>query len=110
MSERTPIRRTASLLLLLPLVFLVTVPARPAEGQDIFTPPPADKFSTITLQDFSLLDTGFADMIRGTIVDGQGNSNVKNATFFFQQCFGGGFLDNLNTALPSDLDFVAGAA
>ena len=36
--------------------------------------------------------------------------HVRNATFLFQQCCGGGFLDDLNDTLPGDLSWIGGAS
>lgn len=40
-----------------------------------------------------------------------GKTNVKDATFFFQQCYGGAFVDRLKDTLAgTNLDWVAGSA
>lgn len=39
-----------------------------------------------------------------------GNSNVKDAKFFFQECFGGGMLDDLKTTLGNTVSWVGGSA
>lgn len=40
----------------------------------------------------------------------QGNKNAKDAKFFFQQCFGGGMLDDLKDALGNTVPWVGGSA
>ncbi|MFO1322157.1 MAG: hypothetical protein U1F52_21330 [Burkholderiales bacterium] len=52
----------------------------------------------------------FAALIRTALLK-DGNRNVKDATFFFQQCYGGAFVDQLKTAFEgTSLDWVAGSA
>ena len=74
--------------------------------------------ATTTAKPDVISDAEFFDLIKDTILKPDGTSNVKNATFLFQQCFAGGLLDEFVGrmvngqrvgGLPSDLPFVAGA-
>lgn len=102
-------------LLSLAVVLVVTAVAthRATATVDIYDSQPGDRSSGIVMQGSTLLDSGFATLIRETIVDDMGNPRVKNATFLFQQCFGGGFIDNLLDELPTNdprMSFVAASA
>ena len=61
-----------------------------------------------------ILDSTFAGWIQGaltTVVGGKPTSMVGDATFTFQQCFGGGFLDDLNNTITgAGVNWVGGAA
>jgi hypothetical protein len=60
-----------------------------------------------------IYDGQFASWVQAALVTNQmGNqvSMVGDATFAFQQCFGGGFLDDLNTQFGATVNWVGGAA
>ena len=54
-------------------------------------------------------DDDFARLIMDALIV-NGQSNVKDAKFLFQQCFGGGMLDDLQRALGNNVSWVGGAA
>jgi hypothetical protein len=79
--------------------------SHPAEGQQ--NPPPAP-VSVLWARDSTtgapvpILDSDFAKQLKDTLTV-SGKSNVKDAVFLFQQCYGQGFL----LALKSDMDAAA---
>lgn len=79
-------------------------------------PMPANKDSTlVTNNGGEITGTTFASMIAATIGSNASNSNVKDAKFMFQECYGGGMLQDLQNALgaadnATSLSWVGGAA
>ena len=60
-----------------------------------------------------ILDSTFATWVQGALttnVGGVQTSMVGDATFAFQQCFSGGFLDDLNNTLGNTVNWIGGAA
>ena len=71
---------------------------------------PANKHSSLVTGDGgSIRDDTFATMIANKLKTGA-TSNVKDAKFIFEQCFGGGMLDDLATQLGNTVKWVGGAA
>ncbi len=63
--------------------------------------------STIVTSDGSIRDDELADYIAGQVA----GKNVSDVKVFFQQCYGGGFLDDIERALgPTGIPWVAGSA
>jgi hypothetical protein len=92
----------------LPVALAFANPAKAA--QVFFTPEPAG--SHATLEDFNhqeITDTTFAGWVQGALTNGS-STNALDATFFFQQCFGGGMLDDIQTALGTTVPWVGGSA
>jgi hypothetical protein len=54
-------------------------------------------------------DSDFAQIMGGKLISG-GNSNVLDAKFLFQECYGGGMLGPLGTALGDKVKWVGGSA
>jgi uncharacterized protein YukE len=54
-------------------------------------------------------DKEFATWTQNLLIK-QGNRNAKDAKFFFQQCFGGGMLDDVQSALGNTVPWVGGSA
>ncbi len=72
---------------------------------------PSNKHSTIVANSGDdIRDSDFAAMMKGLLIDSNGNSTVKDAKFFFQTCYGGGMLDDLVTALGDSVKWVGGSA
>ncbi|NJL31490.1 MAG: hypothetical protein HC898_07600 [Phycisphaerales bacterium] len=72
---------------------------------------PANKHSTIVANSGGdVTDSDFAAIMKDLLIDSNGNSTVKDAKFFFQTCFGGGMLDDLNVALGDKVKWVGGSA
>jgi hypothetical protein len=55
-------------------------------------------------------DDEFAALLKKTLLKNGTNSNVRDAKFLFQQCFGGGMLDDIQGALGNTVKWVGGAA
>jgi hypothetical protein len=53
--------------------------------------------------------TEFSNLLTGKLTSG-GNSNVLNAKFFFQECFGGGMLAGVADSLGGTVKLVGGSA
>ncbi len=71
---------------------------------------PDDEHSSIPMQDGSFLDDELAEKLKELLINTNGTANVKDAKFFFQQCFGGGMLDDLEEALDGSVPWVGGSA
>lgn len=54
-------------------------------------------------------DKALADCFKQVLTK-DGKPNVKNAAFFFQNCYGGGFLDDLKDALGNVIEWVGASA
>ncbi len=54
-------------------------------------------------------DNEFAAMIKSLLIK-NGQNNTRDAKFLFQQCFGGGMLDNIQAALGNTVKWVGGSA
>jgi hypothetical protein len=57
----------------------------------------------------TITSDAFATLISNNIIS-NGTSNVKDADFFFQECYGGGMLTPLETAFGTTVDWVGGSA
>src|SRR5262245_42424856 len=57
----------------------------------------------------SIRDDEFADLLKKILLK-NGTNNVRDAKFLFQQCFGGGMLDDIKGALGNTVKWVGGAA
>lgn len=72
---------------------------------------PSNKHSTIVSNSGGdVKDSDFAAIMKDLLIDSNGNSTVKDAKFFFQTCFGGGMLDDLDTVLGATVKWVGGSA
>ncbi len=81
----------------------------PAAAQ--FVDEPDNKHATLIDKDGSpIFDDEISMQFRDLLTGPLGLTNAMNATFLFQQCFSGGMIDDLIADLPSDLDWIAGAA
>ena len=97
-------RRTIAVFLV--LLSLASAPTAQATLID----QPATKHSTLIDKDGNnIADDTFADLMKGLLITG-GQSGVRDAKFLFQQCFGGGMLDDLKTAFSNKVKWVGGAA
>jgi len=65
--------------------------------------------SLVTNGGGSISDDDFSNLIKGLLIK-NGNSNVLDAKFFFQECFGGGMLTGLQGALGNKVKWVGGSA
>lgn len=73
-------------------------------------PQPADKHSHLVGRDGKTLrDDEFAKMVSSLLLK-DGKANAKDAKFLFQQCFGGGMLDDLDKAFGDKLSWIGGSA
>ncbi len=108
--RRTPMR-TALHFVLLSLALCFTLSATPAAGQQLFfTPQPAGFDSTLVdINKLQILDSTFASWIQGALIK-NGQTNAQDAKFLFQECFGGGMLDDLPSALGTVVPWVGGSA
>lgn len=92
------------------LVLCTLFAARVTSGQNsdpLFSPQPTGKNAAIVLRGGRLLDSELAKNVRG-LAQGSG---FKNGTFLFQQCCGGGFLDDFDKELAGlGIPFVATSA
>ncbi len=73
---------------------------------------PAGNHSTLVVNPGSgadIRDDDFAAIIGNKLIQ-NGTSNVIDAKFMFQQCFGGGMLDDLDRSLGNTVKWVGGAA
>lgn len=89
------------------LLMLFLTPASLALGQ---FDQPDNKHSTISTSDGgSIKDSDFAAKIQALLTEND-ESRVADAKFFFQQCYGGGFLDDVNDAMGDAVKWVGGSA
>jgi hypothetical protein len=65
--------------------------------------------SLVTNGGGSIRDDDFAGLIKGLLIK-NGKSNALDAKFFFQECFGGGMLNDLKGALGDEVKWVGGSA
>lgn len=73
-------------------------------------PNPANYDSTLVAGDGSeILGSTFASWAQTALIN-NGSSAVYNATFLFQQCYGGGMLNDLNADLGSKVSWVGSSA
>ena len=71
---------------------------------------PADKHSTLPDENLNYIrDDDFAKLMQDNLTKG-GASLVKDAKFLFQECYGGGMLDDLQKAFGTALSWVGGSA
>lgn len=99
--------RWTRLTLVAGLVIAATI-APPSIGQLAIQP--AGKHSSIVTTDKKLIsDQAFANLMKGLLIN-NGQKNAKDAKFVFQQCFGGGMLDDLQTTLGAVVPWVGGSA
>ncbi|MFA4901287.1 MAG: hypothetical protein WC600_00925 [Desulfobaccales bacterium] len=71
---------------------------------------PADKHSTLPDASLNYIrDDEFAQLMHDNLIKG-GASFVKDAQFLFQECYGGGMLDDLKAAFGTTLSWVGGSA
>src|SRR5262245_38460661 len=92
---------------LIAVTFLFVLPLLAAEH---YTPQPAGKHSSLVGNDKKqLLDEEFARLIGGLLIK-DGQKNAKDAKFLFQQCYGGGMLDDLDRMIGDKLPWIGGAA
>jgi hypothetical protein len=71
---------------------------------------PADKHSTLPDKNLNFIrDDEFAKLMQDNLIKG-GASQVKDAKFLFQECYGGGMLDDLQMAFGSLVSWVGGSA
>ncbi len=71
---------------------------------------PDDKGSAlVTHGGEAISDADFAEMMQGLLMPG-GENNVRDAKFLFQQCFGGGMLDDLEDTFGTTVKWVGGSA
>ena len=54
-------------------------------------------------------DSEFAALVKNLLIK-NGQTNTRDAKFLFQQCFGGGMLDDIKTALGTTVKWVGGSA
>ena len=57
----------------------------------------------------AITSDNFANLISTALIS-NGVSNVKDAKFFFQECFGGGMLTPLETSLGNTVSWVGGSS
>lgn len=57
-----------------------------------------------------LTDKKLADKLKGALTKPDGSSNVQGAVTLFQQCYGGGFLDDMKSAMGDKVRWQGGAA
>ena len=71
---------------------------------------PADQHSTLPDNTLSYIrDDDFAKLMQDSLIQG-GTSLVKDAQFLFQECYGGGMLDDLQKAFGTLVSWVGGSA
>lgn len=56
-----------------------------------------------------ITDADFASIMAGALIK-SGKANVADSVFLFQQCYGGGMIDNLSSAFGTVVPWVAGSA
>ena len=92
------------------LVCLVLIVSAVAPVQAQLALQPAGKHSSLVTTDKKTIrDDEFAQLMKGLLING-GNKNAKDAKFVFQQCFGGGMLDDIKNALGTTVSWVGGSA
>ncbi len=75
-----------------------------------FEDQPANKSSTLIDKDGArILDSELAGWIRDVVVE-NGMRDALDAQFFFNQCFGGGFLDDMSEQMGTIVPWVGGSA
>lgn len=83
-----------------------TLPPQPAFAG----PQAADTHSNLVDKDGNKFsDDDFAKLMSGLLLK-DGKANAKDAKFLFQQCFGGGMLDDLDSAFGAKLKWIGGSA
>jgi hypothetical protein len=87
----------------------------PAWAQNNLAVMPADRDSTlipfgaVTAANPVISGQTFVSWAQQSLISG-GASTVQNASFYFQQCYGGGFLQDLQTPLGNRVDWAGGSA
>lgn len=76
------------------------------QGATYHVPDPKKPNKTVEV-DFD--DKALADCFKQVLTK-DGKPNVKNAAFFFNNCYGGGFLDDLKDALGNVIEWVGASA
>jgi hypothetical protein len=71
---------------------------------------PANQHSYISMQGGRLRDDKLAKKLKDLLVNTNGTANAKDVKLFFQQCFGGGMLDDIARELGKSVPWVGGSA
>lgn len=71
---------------------------------------PATQQSYISMQGPRLSDAKLARKLRDLLVNSNGTPNARDVKLFFQQCYGGGMLDDIERELGGSVPWVAGSA
>ena len=87
------------------ILALWSVPA----AADLAPQPPKKKSMLIDKDRQGILDNDFATLAKNLLIT-NGKSNARDAKFLFQQCFGGGMLDDIQRALGTVVKWVGGSA
>ncbi|MHB9072736.1 MAG: hypothetical protein ACYC6G_04345 [Desulfobaccales bacterium] len=104
------VRRLTALLLLAGIIAFGMASGLPNPAWAQLDLQPADKHSTLPDKNLSYIrDDDFAKLMQDNLIK-SGVSLVKDAQFLFQECYGGGMLDDLKAAFGTTLRWVGGSA
>jgi len=76
---------------------------------DLALQPPKKHSALVDTNRQSIRDDEFANLIKSLLIK-NGQTNVRDAKFLFQQCMGGGMLDDLQTTFGKTVKWVGGSA
>jgi len=71
---------------------------------------PSDKHSYIVMPGGNMRDDDVAALLKSILLNTNGTPNVKDAKFFFAECFGGGMLDDIADELGTAIPWVGASA
>lgn len=71
---------------------------------------PAGQHSYISMQGGRLRDDKLARWLKDLLVNSNGTPNAKDVKLFFQECYGGGMLDDVARELDKKVPWVGGSA
>lgn len=104
------VRHCTGVVILAALIALGAAGGRPHPAWAQLALQPADLHSTLPDATLSYIrDDDFAKLMQDSLIRG-GVSRVQDAKFLFQECYGGGMLDDLKAAFGTALSWVGGSA
>jgi hypothetical protein len=93
------------------ILALAVLLALPVAGRAQLSIQPTNKHSSLIGNNGldAIRDDAFAQLMAGLLIT-SGTNHVRDAKFLFQECYGGGMLDDLQTALGTTVKWVGGSA
>src|SRR5262245_51184797 len=84
--------------------------APPAARADLEAQPACEHSKLIAHSGLDIRDDEFAELLKKILLKNGTNSTVRDAKFLFQECYGGGMIDDIQACLSNKVKWVAGSA